>query len=189
MKFEQAFKKFKDKFTDVDISGLDDLALQITISDEDCGGTFYTELKSGVLSIEPYDYKDNNAIVDVSRAALNNLIDGKITVEQAIDSGELTVKGELDKLHGLIDAVSASIQKAKQEKAAKAAKETAEKAKKEAAEKAAKEKAEKEAAEKAAKEKAEKEAAEKASKAKAVKATKPAATKAPAKRTASKATK
>ena len=188
MKFEQAFKKFKDKFTDVDISGLDDLALQITISDEDCGGTFYTELKSGVLSIEPYDYRDN-AIVDVSRAALNNLIDGKITVEQAIDSGELTVKGELDKLHGLIDAVSASIQKAKQEKAAKAAKETAEKAKKEAAEKAAKEKAEKEAAEKAAKEKAEKEAAEKASKAKAVKATKPAATKAPAKRTASKATK
>ena len=178
MKFEQAFKKFKDKFTDVDISGLDDLALQITISDEDCGGTFYTELKSGVLSIEPYDYKDNNAIVDVSRAALNNLIDGKITV-----------KGELDKLHGLIDAVSASIQKAKQEKAAKAAKETAEKAKKEAAEKAAKEKAEKEAAEKAAKEKAEKEAAEKASKAKTVKATKPAATKAPAKRTASKATK
>lgn len=189
MKFEQAFKKFKDEFTDVDISGLDDLALQITISDEDCGGTFYTELKSGVLSIEPYDYKDNNAIVDVSRAALNNLIDGKITVEQAIDSGELTVKGELDKLHGLIDAVSASIQKAKQEKAAKAAKETAEKAKKEAAEKAAKEKAEKEAAEKAAKEKAEKEAAEKASKAKAVKATKLAATKAPAKRTASKATK
>ena len=30
MKFEQAFKKFKDEFTDVDISGLDDLALQIT---------------------------------------------------------------------------------------------------------------------------------------------------------------
>lgn len=181
MKFEQAFKKFKDKFTDVDISGLDDLALQITISDEDCGGTFYTELKSGVLSIEPYDYKDNNAIVDVSRAALNNLIDGKITVEQAIESGELTVKGELDKLHGLIDAVSASIKQAKQAKAEKEAKEMAEKAKKEAAEKAA--------AEKAAKEKAEKAAAEKAAKEKAVKETKQTATKAPVKKTAAKTTK
>ena len=194
MKFEQAFKNFKNKFTDVDITGLDNLALQITLSDDDCGGTFYAELKDGVLSIEPYDYKDNNAMVDVTRDALNKLIDGKLSLEDALENGDLTVNGELEKLHGLIDAVCASVKAAKEKAAAeKAAKEAAEKAAKEAAEKkAAAEKAAKEAAEKAAAEKAKKAAEEKAAAEKAAKeaaAKKAAATKTAAKPAAAPAPK
>lgn len=121
MKYEQAFKKFKEKFTGVDVSELDDMALQITLSDEDCGGTFYAELKNHILSVEPYDYKDNDAVIDVSRAALNSILDGKTTIDEAIENGELTVHGELAKLHGLTEAVQASVKKAKTERAKRAA--------------------------------------------------------------------
>ena len=70
MTFETAFKKLKEKFVNVDASLLEDMAIQITISDEDCGGTFYAQVKDHVLAVEPYDYKDNDAIIDVTRAAL-----------------------------------------------------------------------------------------------------------------------
>ena len=35
MTFETAFKRLKGKFANVDASALDDMAIQITISDED----------------------------------------------------------------------------------------------------------------------------------------------------------
>ena len=40
MTFEAAFKKLKEKFANVKPEMLDDMAIQITLSEEDCGGTF-----------------------------------------------------------------------------------------------------------------------------------------------------
>lgn len=105
MTFETAFKRLKGKFANVDASALDDMAIQITISDEDCGGTFYAEVKGHVLNVEPYDYKDNNAIIDATRAALSAVLDGKSTVDAVIEKGDMTVMGDLQKVAAIRDAI------------------------------------------------------------------------------------
>ena len=105
MTYQTAFKKLKEKFENVDVSKLSDMAIQFTLSDEDCGGTFYAEAKDGKLNVEPYDYIDNDAVVDVTRAALTKILDGKLSVDTAIDNGDLTVKGDLEKIKNVADSI------------------------------------------------------------------------------------
>lgn len=111
MTYEAAFKKLKEKFANVDSSKLADMAIQFTLSDEDCGGTFYAEVKNGALAVEPYDYKDNDAVVDVTRAALTKILDSKLTIEKAIEKGDLTVKGDLEKIKSVADSIVAPVKK------------------------------------------------------------------------------
>ena len=105
MTFEQAFKRIKTKFENVDASKLQDMALQITLSDEDCGGTLYAAVKDGTLAVEPYDYKDNDAVLDVTKAALVSILTGKTSIEKEIENGNLTVKGNLEKVASVKDAI------------------------------------------------------------------------------------
>jgi len=109
MTYEVAFKKLKEKFANVDSKKLADMAIQFTLSDEDCGGTFYAEVKNNVLAVEPYDYKDNDAVVDVTRAALTKILDSKLSIEKAIEKGDLTVKGDLEKIKSVTDAIIAPV--------------------------------------------------------------------------------
>ncbi|MDD6484956.1 MAG: SCP2 sterol-binding domain-containing protein [Clostridiales bacterium] len=107
MTYETAFKRLKEKFGNVDVSVLEDMALQITLSDEDCGGTFYAAVKDHVLSVEPYDYKDNDAVLDVTRKTLSAILDGKTSIDTAIEKGDLTVKGDLEKVAQIKAAIKA----------------------------------------------------------------------------------
>ncbi|MDO5397487.1 MAG: SCP2 sterol-binding domain-containing protein [bacterium] len=107
MTYQTAFKKLKEKFENVDFAKLNDMAIQFTLSDEDCGGTFYAEKKNDKLNVEPYDYKDNDAVVDVTRATLTKILDGKLSIDKAIENGELTVKGDLEKIKAVADAIKA----------------------------------------------------------------------------------
>ena len=116
MTYQTAFKRLKEKFGNVDFTKLNDMAIQFTLSDEDCGGTFYAEKKGDSLNVEPYDYKDNDAVVDVTRAALTKILDGKLSIDKAIDNGDLTVKGDLEKIKAVADAIKAPV---KQEDAPK----------------------------------------------------------------------
>lgn len=111
MTYQTAFKKLKEKFENVDFTKLNDMAIQFTLSDEDCGGTFYAEKKGDSLNVEPYDYKDNDAVVDVTRAALTKILDGKLKIDTAIDNGDLTVKGDLEKIKAVADAIKAPAKK------------------------------------------------------------------------------
>ncbi len=179
MTFEQAFLKVKEKFNNADASNTSDFAIQITLTDEDCGGTFYAEVKNGTLAVEPYDYYDNNLVLDITKSALLAVLSGRSSLDKAIANGDAAVKGDASKLVDL----KATIKKAPAKKAAtkKAP------AKKEAAPKAEVKKApaKKEAAPKTEAKKApvKKEAAPKAeAKKEAVKAT-------PAKTTTKKTTK
>ncbi len=175
MTYEAAFKKLKEKFANVDSSKLADMAIQFTLSDEDCGGTFYAEVKNGALAVEPYDYKDNDAVVDVTRAALTKILDSKLTIEKAIEKGDLTVKGDLEKIKSVADSIVAPVKKP-------AAKKTATKATVAKTTKTAAKKAEAPAETKAAATKTTKTAAKKAEAPAETKATakKTTATKAPA---------
>lgn len=105
MTFETAFKRLKEKFANVDASILEDMAIQITLSDEDCGGTFYAAVKDHVLAVEPYDYKDNDAVIDITRAALAALLDEKMTIDKAIEKGDMSVMGDLQKVSAIRSAI------------------------------------------------------------------------------------
>ena len=98
MTFDQAFLKVKSKFDNADASGVADFAIQVTLTDEDCGGTFYAEAKNGKLAVEPYDYYDNDVVLDISKSALLAVLAGRSTLDKAIANGEASVQGDASKI-------------------------------------------------------------------------------------------
>lgn len=116
MTFEKAFESIKKKFDGADAKDVKDFALQITMTDEDCGGTFYAAVKDGVLAVEPYDYRDNNAVLDISKSDLLALLSGRKSIEKAVESGA-TLKGDAS----VIDALKATLKPAKKAPAKKTA--------------------------------------------------------------------
>lgn len=112
MTFEAAFKKLLKKFDNVEVEKLEDMAIQITLSDEDCGGTFYAAVKNKTLSVEPYDYKDNDAVLDITASALTSILDGKTSFDDAVENGNATIKGNLEKLAVLKNSIKAPEKKA-----------------------------------------------------------------------------
>ncbi len=183
MTFENALAKIQAKFAEVNGAKLADMAVQVTLTDEDCGGTLYFKVTDGTVDVQGYDYRDNDAVIDIERKSLMDILGGKTTLDNAIEKGKATVKGNFEKLATLKDAVPAAVKKVVEKKApAKKAP-----AKKVPAKKAEAKPAAKKAEVKPVEKKAEVKPAEK--KAPAVKkaAAKPAEKKAPvAKKTATK---
>ena len=105
MTFEKAFEAIKKKFVNADASKTDNFAVQITFADEDCGGTFYAEVKDGVLHVEPYDYHDNNAALTITKGALLGFLGKRMSLEKAI-SEVGAVYGDVDKIENLRKLVS-----------------------------------------------------------------------------------
>ncbi len=93
MTFEQAFDKIKEKFAKADASKVKDFAMQITFTDEDCGGTMYIAVKDGVLAVEPYDYRDNTSYLDITKSALLAVLSGRSSLDKAVASGNAYVGG------------------------------------------------------------------------------------------------
>ncbi len=98
MTFEQAFLKVKEKFVNADASSIADFAVQVTLTDSDCGGTFYAEVKDGKLAVEPYNYYDNNASLNITKSALLAYLAGRMTLDKAITGGEAYVDGDTSKI-------------------------------------------------------------------------------------------
>ena len=105
MTYEVALKRIKEKFADVDASKLADMAVQVTLTDADCGGTFYFKSENGTVAVEGYDYKDNDAVIDIDRTSLMNILAGKTTLDKAIAKGAATAKGNFEKLATLETAI------------------------------------------------------------------------------------
>ena len=59
MTFIEKFTELKEKYGAVDESKLSEsFAIQVEMTDEDCGGKFYVAYVNGVFAVEPYDYHD-----------------------------------------------------------------------------------------------------------------------------------
>ena len=101
MTFEQAFNKIKEKFVDADASKVEDFAMQITLTDEDCGGTLYAAVKDGVLAVEPYDYRDNTSVLDITKSALLAVLSGRVSLNKAIENNEASMSGEVSNMAAL----------------------------------------------------------------------------------------
>ena len=97
MTYEELFQKVKDMFSKADVSGIKQhLAFQFNITGEG-EGAFYAEVKDGVLSIEPYEYYDRDAIFICSADTLLKIAAGKLDPVFAFTTGKLKVEGSLDK--------------------------------------------------------------------------------------------
>ena len=97
MTYEELFQKVKDMFSKADVSGIKEhLAFQFNITGEG-EGEFYAEVKDGVLSIEPYEYYDRDAIFICSADTLLKIAAGKLDPVFAFTTGKLKVEGSLDK--------------------------------------------------------------------------------------------
>ena len=78
MTYEEIVAKVKKEFGSADVSKYEGhLALQINITGEG-SGAFYAEINDGQLFIEPFDYKDNDAILTASGEDIVNILSGNL---------------------------------------------------------------------------------------------------------------
>ncbi len=120
MTYADAFHKIKAKLADIDTSSFDDdFAIQVTIKDEDAAGTFYVAYINGEFFVEPYDYRDNVAAIDITVDNFLKLVTGRIKAEKALDDGRIDCFGDkvaVVKLSGIVKTAKKSKQVIKDEK-------------------------------------------------------------------------
>ena len=93
MTFAEKFQSLKVAFDKANTTKFDaDFAVQLTMTDEDCGGTFYIEYKNGNYSVEPYDYVDNTAVVIAPADSIAKLAKGVVAKDLVIDGNATDVK-------------------------------------------------------------------------------------------------
>ncbi len=138
MDYQKKFETVAKRFLNADAVAPSELvAVQITLTDEDCGGVFYVACRGGVCEVAPYDYVDNTAALTIKARDLTMLLNGKLDVEKAAESGRIAYTGNVEHIKLL------SVLGAEPEKPAKAEKKPA--AKKAASKKTAAKKSEKKA--------------------------------------------
>ena len=100
MTFEQKFAEVKKELDKRDPKYLStNIAVQVTMDDEDCGGTFYVSNIDGEFAVEPYDYWDNTLYINLMSNTLMDMLKGKLDGTDALFRGLVTGEGNLD--HGL----------------------------------------------------------------------------------------
>lgn len=86
--FTEKFEAIKKKFTNADLSHLtENFAVQINLTDDEYGGSFYIAYTNGTLDVEPYDYHDRSAMVTAAAKTFEDFLDGKKQV------GDLMIEG------------------------------------------------------------------------------------------------
>ena len=77
MTFQELFQQVKTRFLGADVSQVSDpTRIQINLTGQ-AAGTFYVEMKGGHLAIEPYEYHDRDALIDLDGAVPENDISEK----------------------------------------------------------------------------------------------------------------
>ena len=98
MTYAELFYEIKGKFMGADVSDIHEhLAYQFNIEDEEAGGSFYVEVKEGVLHVEPYEYYDRDAMFTCSGETLMKIADGKMDPIMAVTLQKMKVEGNIDK--------------------------------------------------------------------------------------------
>lgn len=94
MTYEEIVAKAKEEFGSADVSNYEGhLALQFNVTGEG-EGIFYAEILDGKLYIQPYDYKDNDAVLTADGNDIVSFFNGTLDPVAAFESGKLTVTGD-----------------------------------------------------------------------------------------------
>lgn len=107
MTYMQAFEKIKSKLEGkAKISDkYSDFAIQVELTNKDCSGIFYIKYADKFLDIQPYDYVDNTASVSLSYTSFSKLVDGRITADEAVSKGLMSISGNSDVVSALYSIV------------------------------------------------------------------------------------
>lgn len=107
MTYMQAFEKIKSKLEGkAKISdSYSDFAIQVELTNKDCSGIFYIKYADKFLDIQPYDYVDNTASISLSYTSFLKLVDGRITADEAVSKGLMSVSGKSDVVSALYSIV------------------------------------------------------------------------------------
>jgi len=93
MTFEKKFDALKKKFDKADTKKFnEDFAIQVVMTDEDCGGIFYIANIDGNYAVEPYDYVDRTANVIAKAADISKLADGVIAKTLVVEGNDKNIK-------------------------------------------------------------------------------------------------
>ena len=118
MNFEEKYSKLAKKLIKADITKYtENFAIQITMDDEDCGGTFFVAYIDGAFRVEPYDYVDNTVNANVLASTLEKLIDKKVTVDEAFEADAIAVNGNADHIVMLFEGFEKKVRKTPAKKA------------------------------------------------------------------------
>lgn len=121
MTYEKIFSEVKKQFSKADVKKLTaDFAFQFNITGEG-EGIFYAAYKNGVLSVEPYDYKDRDAVFTADGATFTAIASGKLDAMEAIGAGKLYVDGNYELAQQLLLLIPAKKTAAKKAPAKKPA--------------------------------------------------------------------
>lgn len=93
MTYADVFNKVKNTVTGKDSSGIEDMAVQVEITGEG-EGIFYIQVQKGAVFVEPYDYKDNCAVIRIPSSELCRVCDGEIDFMTAFTLGRLEIFGD-----------------------------------------------------------------------------------------------
>ena len=121
MTFIEQFNAIKKKAVKLDTTNLpNDLAMQVNLTDEDCGGTFYIANIDGIFAVEPYDYRDHTVMLTLSAKDLLNILAGKLDAVKAVTEGKIQLEGNADHALALVSiAAKKPAKKAAKKPAAK----------------------------------------------------------------------
>ena len=113
MTYEEFFLEVKEQFQKADVSNVTEhLAYQFNITGE-AEGVFYVEVKDGVLSVEPYEYFDRDAILIASADTFMKIAQGKLDPVLAFTLQKLKVEGSIDKALKLKELIASKKKKKK----------------------------------------------------------------------------
>ncbi len=101
MTYEEIFAKAKELIMQCKAETVEgNLAAQINVEGEG-EGIFYIEVKEGVLSVEPYDYIDNDMVITVAADKVAKFAGARIDLIKANERGDLKIEGDMDKAEAL----------------------------------------------------------------------------------------
>lgn len=98
MTYEEIVDKVRDDYENADARAIfEHIAIQFNIVGEGAG-IFYIEVADRKVSVEPYDYYDKDALVEISSDALIGLSDGTMTIQEVLEKGLMKEYGNIEKL-------------------------------------------------------------------------------------------
>lgn len=129
MTFIEKFDELKAKYGTIDETKLtESFAIQVEMTDGDCGGIFYVAYMNGVFAVEPYDYRDRTAAITVSSEVLEKILSCKADPMDAFFNGQLAVDGDVGHALMLVELMKKEpVKKAPRKTTGKTAEKTAEK--------------------------------------------------------------
>ena len=111
MNYEELVKKAKQATKKMDVSTINEhIAVQIDVVGEG-EGAFYVEVADGKVSVEPYEYYDNDCKVTASADVISALFAGKLNVDEALANGSVSVEGDGGKALAIVNALKVAPEK------------------------------------------------------------------------------